>query len=60
MPEAEKKKSIKEFDFKKGLLVATFSGIMSACFSFGLTAGEPIGKASVVAGTDPLWSDCPA
>jgi L-rhamnose-H+ transport protein len=60
MPAEEKKKSVKEFDFKKGLIVATFSGIMSACFSFGLTAGEPIGTASVAAGTDALWSGLPS
>ncbi|MCY2992869.1 MAG: hypothetical protein NTY19_34060, partial [Planctomycetota bacterium] len=42
MPEAEKKKTIAEFNFRKGLLVATFSGIMSACFAFGLAAGKPI------------------
>ena len=39
MPEAEKKKAIAEFSFTKGILVATFSGIMSACFAFALTAG---------------------
>ncbi len=60
MPAEEKKKSILEFNFKKGIMVATFSGIMSACFSFGLTAGEPIGQASVAAGTDPLWSGLPS
>jgi L-rhamnose-H+ transport protein len=60
MPAAQKKISIKEFNFKKGLIVATFSGVMSACFSFGLTAGEPIGKASILAGTDPLWSGLPS
>jgi L-rhamnose-H+ transport protein len=60
MPAEEKLKSIKEFNFKKGLLVATFSGVMSSCFSFGLTAGEPIGKASVAAGTDDLWSGLPS
>jgi len=42
MPEAEKKKVIAEFSFTKGILVATFSGIMSACFAFGLAAGKPI------------------
>jgi hypothetical protein len=42
MPEAEKKKAIAEFSFKKGILVATFSGIMSACFAFGLSAGDVI------------------
>lgn len=60
MPAEQKQKSIKEFNFKKGLLVATFSGVMSACFSFGLTAAEPIGKASIAAGTDDLWSGLPA
>jgi L-rhamnose-H+ transport protein len=60
MPAEQKKISIKEFNFKKGLIVATFSGVMSACFSFGLTAGEPIGKASVLVGTDPLWSGLPS
>lgn len=60
MPDEEKKKTIKEFDFKKGILVATFSGIMSACFSFGLTAGEPIAESSIAAGTDKLWSGLPS
>jgi L-rhamnose-H+ transport protein len=59
MPEAEKKKAIAEFSFTKGILVATFSGIMSACFSFALTAGAPIGDASKAAGTTVLWSGLP-
>jgi L-rhamnose-H+ transport protein len=59
MTAADKKKAITEFNFKKGILVASFSGIMSACFSFGLTAGEPIGMESVAAGTDVLWSGLP-
>ena len=40
MTEAQKLETVKEFNFKKGILVATFSGIMSACFAFGLTAGD--------------------
>jgi len=42
MSEDQKKDTVKEFDFKKGILVATFSGIMSACFAFGLSAGDKI------------------
>ena len=42
MDEDQKKNTVKEFDFKKGILVATFSGIMSACFAFGLSAGDKI------------------
>jgi L-rhamnose-H+ transport protein len=59
MPEAEKKKAIAEFSFTKGILVATFSGIMSACFSFALTAGNPIGQASATAGTSTFWTGLP-
>jgi L-rhamnose-H+ transport protein len=59
MPEAEKRKTIQEFHFTKGILVATFSGIMSACFSFALTAGTPIGDASAAAGTATLWTGLP-
>ena len=59
MPEEQKKKVIKEFNFKKGILVATFSGIMSACFAFALTAGNPIGDASLAAGTNKIWTGLP-
>jgi L-rhamnose-H+ transport protein len=59
MPEAEKRKAIAEFSFTKGILVATFSGIMSACFSFAITWGAPIKAASVQAGTVELWSGLP-
>ncbi len=59
MPEEEKKKAIQEFSFNKGILVATFSGIMSACFAFALTAGNPIGDASKAAGTTVIWTGLP-
>lgn len=59
MPEGEKRKAIAEFNYGKGILVATFSGIMSACFSFALTAGAPIGVASAAAGTSTLWTGLP-
>jgi L-rhamnose-H+ transport protein len=59
MPEEQKKTAISEFAFRKGILVATFSGIMSACFSFALTAGNPIGEAAKAAGTATLWTGLP-
>jgi L-rhamnose-H+ transport protein len=59
MPEEQKRRVIGEFNFKKGILVATFSGIMSACFSFALTAGNPIGEAAARAGTSSLWTGLP-
>lgn len=60
MPEEQKKKVIAEFNFPKGFLVATFSGIMSACFAFALQAGKPINAASLAAGTDKIWTGLPA
>jgi L-rhamnose-H+ transport protein len=60
MPEEQKKKVIKEFNFRKGILVATFSGILSACFAFALQAGKPINDASLTAGTDKIWTGLPA
>ena len=51
--------AIKEFNFGKGIAVATFSGVMSACFAFALTAGKPISDASLLAGTDQIWTGLP-
>ena len=44
MPEKEKKAAIKEFALKKGILIAVFAGIMSACFAFGIEAGRPVSE----------------
>jgi L-rhamnose-H+ transport protein len=60
MPEEQKRKVIKEFNFKKGIMVATFSGIMSACFAFALQAGKGINDASLAAGTNKIWTGLPA
>jgi len=57
-PEA-KRAVVAEFDFRRGIGVAIFSGIMSSCFAFGLAAGEPIKALSIDAGTDPLWAGLP-
>lgn len=59
MPEEAKRAAIKEFALRKGLLVACFSGVMSACMSFGLAAGEPIREATLRHGTAPLWQGLP-
>jgi len=59
MSEEQKKAVIKEFSLKKGVLVATFSGVMSACFSFGLDAGAPIREITLRHGTSTLWQGLP-
>jgi len=55
----EKKKAIKEFNFIKGLLVAIFAGVMSACMAFGFTSGEPIAEIAVRHQTPSLWQNNP-
>jgi L-rhamnose-H+ transport protein len=59
MPDEQKKAAIKEFNLKKGILVATFSGVMSACFSYGLDAGSPIKQITLRHGTTTLWQGLP-
>ena len=59
MSEAQKRESIKEFNLRRGLLVATFSGVMSACFAYGLAAGDPIKEITMRHGTPPLWQGLP-
>jgi L-rhamnose-H+ transport protein len=60
MPEEKKKESIKEFNFSKGLAIATFSGVMSACFAFGLQAAKPMEASTAEAGTTALWVGLPS
>src|SRR6202008_3236943 len=59
MSEEQKRAAIKEFDLKKGLLLATFSGVMSACFAYGLAAGDPVKELTIRPGTPPLWQGLP-
>jgi L-rhamnose-H+ transport protein len=62
MSEEDKKQAIKEFAMKKGVLIAVLSGVMSACFNFGINgipgvmdAGNVIQKVAAQYGTDPLF-----
>jgi L-rhamnose-H+ transport protein len=55
MTEEEKRAAVKDFALKKGLLIAVFAGIMSACFNFGFEAGKPIEEVAVAHGTNPLY-----
>jgi L-rhamnose-H+ transport protein len=50
---------VAEFDLRKGLLIAIFSGIMSGCFAWGLDAGQPIRDLTLAAGTGPLSQGLP-
>jgi len=57
LSDQHKKESIKEFNLVKGLLVATVSGIMSACFNFGIEAGKPMAEEAVRLGFNPLFQN---
>jgi L-rhamnose-H+ transport protein len=59
MTTEQKVSSIKEFNFVKGILVATFSGVFSACFAMGLDAAGPIAEISARHGTTTLWTGLP-
>ncbi|MGA8043993.1 MAG: L-rhamnose/proton symporter RhaT [Terracidiphilus sp.] len=55
----QKSASIQEFNLKLGLGVATFCGIMSSCFAFGLDAGTPIKMLTLQHGTSTMWQGLP-
>src|SRR4030042_1062297 len=60
MSEEEKRAAVKEFALKKGILIAIFAGIMSACFNFGFEAGKPIENIALEHGTNPLFQKNPS
>ena len=56
LPEEEKKKAVKDFNFGKGLFVAVLAGFMSACFNIGLSFGQNL----FIEGTKPIFQTLPA
>jgi len=66
MSEEDRKQAISEFALKKGLAIAVLAGVMSACFSLGLTgipgvmeAGNRIKETALAVDTDPLFASNP-
>ncbi len=59
LSDTEKTAHIKEFNLRKGILVAIYAGIMSACFAFALAAGKPIADKAILAGSPELFSNSP-
>lgn len=57
LSDEQKKESIKEFNLVKGLIVATISGLLSACFNFGIEAGKLMANEAIVKGCDPLFQN---
>ena len=59
MSSEAQKAAIEEFDLRKGFAVAVLSGVMSACFAYGLAAGDPIRNLTLQHGTSTLWQGLP-
>ena len=53
------RKAVAEFDFKKGIWIAIFSGLMSAGMNFGLQGGIDLESAALAAGTASRWRGLP-
>jgi L-rhamnose-H+ transport protein len=58
-PSREAGTAVPEFNLRRGLLIAVFSGVMSGCFAWGLDAGQDIRTATLAAGTQTLWQGLP-
>ena len=56
LPEEEKKKAVKDFNFGKGIVIAVLCGLMSACFNIGLNFGAGLH----LPGTKPIFETLPA
>ena len=59
LDEEAKKKAVAEFNFKKGMIVAVFSGIASAGMNFGLQGGKALEQAALAGGVDQKWIGMP-
>lgn len=59
LPEDAKKATIAEFSFVKGMWVAVFSGIMSACMAFAIKSGDPMGTIAAEHGVSNVFKNTP-
>ena len=60
LSEEQKRLTIKEFSFRKGVIVAMFAGVMSACMAFAIAAGKPISELAIAHGAESIFSNNPA
>jgi len=61
LPEEVKRKAVAEFNFRKGITAAIFSGLMSSAMSFGLQGGPEIQKLALsqAPATTVTWAGIP-
>jgi L-rhamnose-H+ transport protein len=56
---SQKKASIREFSFVKGVWVAVFAGIMSSCMALAFAAGKPIAELALANRSPHIFQDLP-
>lgn len=56
LPEEERKKAVKDFNFGKGIVIAIICGLMSACFNIGLSFGSGL----YIEGSQAMFQTLPA
>jgi len=61
LPAEEKKKAVAEFNFRKGMIAAVFSGLMSSAMSFGLQGGPELQRLALRLSppTSVIWAGMP-
>ena len=59
MSDEAKKESVKEFNFVKGMIVATIAGVFSAGMAFAIDKATPVAFSSEHFGTEVLWTGLP-
>ncbi len=61
LPDSQKKQSVAEFDFRKGVVAAIFSGVMSSAMAFGLVGGPNLQQLAQTTAppTSLTWSGIP-
>ena len=57
LDKSQQQETVKEFDLAKGMIIAVISGILSASFAFGLTAGKPIAKVALMHGVRDIFQN---
>lgn len=53
----QQKEAVEEFNLTKGMVIAIISGILSACFAFGLSAGKPIAEEALKLGVKDIFQN---
>ena len=60
LSEEEKRKAVKDFALKKGILIAILAGVMSAGMAYGFEAASPIEGVAISRGVNPLFASNPS